>query len=160
MTLQELNTVDRGAVRDSLFACCGSRAWVEKMVDLRPFPDEDALLSSAHTVWRALAPGDWLEAFAHHPKIGEKSQAKWSAREQHGMENAAPEIASEMQQLNITYQRKFGYIFIVCASGKSANAMLALLRERLDNPPEAELSIAAAEQSKIMALRLQKLLNE
>lgn len=159
MTLDELNEADEMILRDSLQRCCGSHAWVERMIALRPFRDYSELLSSSESVWNSLAPTDWLEAFAHHPKIGAKSASQWSTEEQRGMETAGVPTAAAMAKLNAEYERKFGFIFIVCATGKSADEMLALITKRLQNDPETELHIAAAEQSKITALRLEKVLN-
>ena len=158
MTLQDLNTGNAAAVAEALKQCCGSGAWVERMIGLRPFASQTALLSKAATVWKSLAPADWLEAFAHHPKIGEKSAAKWSSEEQHGMQEASTDTAAAMDQLNIDYEQKFGWIFIVCATGKTAGEMLALIAARLRNDPAAELTVAACEQAKITKLRLEKLL--
>lgn len=153
MKLRELD-------RESLKQCCGSAVWVERMLALQPFSDENDLLSAADAVWNSLSAADWLEAFAQHPKIGEKSSAKWSSQEQKGMERADGNLIGEMYSLNIEYEKTFGYIFIVCATGKSATEMMELLKFRLTNDPNTELRTAAAEQSKITRLRLEKLLNE
>ncbi len=160
MTIEELNTAAPEIVREKLTQCCGSHAWVEQMVRLRPFADRNALLSAAGAVWNSLQPEDWLEAFSHHPKIGAKSASKWSSDEQRGMQTASSETASTMHQLNLHYERKFGWIFIICANGKSANEMLASIQSRIRNDSATELSIAAREQSKITQLRLEKLLDE
>jgi 2-oxo-4-hydroxy-4-carboxy-5-ureidoimidazoline decarboxylase len=159
MTLDELNNASETVARESLKQCCGSEAWVERMLALGPFADRSALLSAADSAWGSLTAADWLEAFAQHPKIGERSAARWSSEEQRGMERASLTTAAAMNQLNIEYERKFGWIFIVCASGKSAEEMLSLLAARLKNEPADELPIAAAEQAKITRLRLEKLLN-
>ena len=145
---------------DALKRCCGSRAWVQGMLQLNELPDRDALLSAADVVWYSLTPSDWLEAFSHHPEIGEKSASKWSAHEQSGMNEADAEIATTMRELNMQYRQKFGWIYIVCATGKTAAEMLAILRTRLLSDAEMELRNAAAEQSKITRLRLEKLLAE
>ena len=159
MTLDELNGADDVIIRESLKHCCGSEAWVEGMIGLRPFADRHALFSASDSVWKSLAASDWLEAFAQHPKIGEKSASRWSAEEQRGMEHASMVTALRMTQLNAEYERKFGWIFIVCASGKSADDMLALISRRVQNDPDTELRIAADEQSKISKLRLEKLID-
>ena len=153
MRLDQLN-------EDAFKRCCGSTAWVNKMLQLRPFQDRESLLLAADTVWNSLAPADWLEAFVQHPKIGEKSGAKWSVEEQRGMGTASVDTAQAMRELNIEYEQKFGWIFIVCATGKTADEMLALLTARLDNDADTELRIAAAEQSKITKIRIEKLLAE
>lgn len=147
--------------------CCGSRAWARQIVGARPFMSWDELIESSERIWWSLEPGDWLEAFHSHPKIGEKKAAaptagaaqQWSEDEQSGIRYSAQRTIDDLAQLNSDYEKKFGYIFIVCASGKSSEEMLALLRERLANDPDEELRNAAAEQAKITQLRLIKLLN-
>jgi OHCU decarboxylase len=135
------------------------------MVASRPFLSVDRLNAKAAEIWLDLDQNDWLEAFRSHPKIGEKkaevtvstqSQA-WSAQEQSGVDNAAALTIAELEQLNREYLNKFGFIFIVCATGKSSDEMLAILKSRLGNDHEKELGIAAAEQAKITELRLKKL---
>lgn len=135
------------------------------MSGARPFVSLDDLLGKADLVWWALEPGDWLEAFLSHPKIGGKKAAaatseqskQWSAAEQAGISDAANSTLARLAELNQRYEDKFGYIFIVCASGKSSEEMLAILRSRLGNDKDEELRIAAGEQAKITRLRLQKL---
>ena len=132
------------------------------MVARRPFASEDALLQIARQEWFALGPDDWREAFAHHPKIGDRAAlaARFpathhlSSREQAGVSDASEEVLTALAEANQAYEAKFGFIFIVCASGKSAEEMLALLRARLPNDHLTELRVAAEEQSKITALRL------
>jgi len=132
----------------------------------RPFASLDDLSAKSDRVWWSLEPNDWLEAFRSHPKIGEKKAAqpisgearRWSEQEQAGLLNSEQKILEDLAELNRAYEEKFGYIFVVCASGKSSEEMLALLRVRLENNPEEELRIAAAEQAKITQLRLRKLL--
>jgi OHCU decarboxylase len=120
----------------------------------------EQLEATATQTWWALQPADWLEAFSRHPKIGEKGKvSEWSAQEQSGMNSAAAVVANRLANLNRLYFDKFGFIFIVCATGKSAEEMLTLLEARLPNTPNDELRIAAAEQNKITLLRLRKLLS-
>ncbi len=136
------------------------------MARRRPFLAPEELMETADRVWQELSPQDWLEAFRTHPKIGEKSAAKsgsresprWSAREQAGAAGAPAEMLEELARANRDYEWKFGYIFIVCATGKTADEILALLRQRLQNDPAVELRIAAEEQRRITRLRLKKLL--
>jgi OHCU decarboxylase len=130
------------------------------MFSRQPFSDSDAMHAAADEIWWSLKVEDWLEAFSKHPRIGQQSAAKWSAQEQSGMSQAAIETAIEMQRLNTEYFAKFDFIFIVCATGKSAAEMLDLLRTRITNSREEEIRIAAAEQAKITHLRLDKLLAE
>jgi OHCU decarboxylase len=138
------------------------------MVQLRPYAATiEGLTLLGNQLWWSLEPADWLEAFRAHPKIGEKKAAgavsqqsqQWSGQEQAGVGNANQEIVESLARLNREYEEKFGFIFIVCASGKSAGEMLSNLRERLPNDIDAELRIAAAEQAKITELRLKKLVH-
>jgi OHCU decarboxylase len=153
MTLAELD-------QQSLTACCGSAKWVQQMLAAGPFQNPAQLETTASEVWWRLQPADWLEAFSKHPRIGEKGKvSQWSAQEQSGMHSAAAQTAARLADLNRVYLQKFGWIFIVCATGKSAQEMLTLLEERLRNNPADELRIAAAEQDKITILRLHKLLS-
>jgi OHCU decarboxylase len=153
MTLMELD-------EPRLLECCGSRNWAAQMLAARPYRDVSQLETMATDIWWRLAPTDWLEAFSKHPKIGEKGKvSQWSSEEQSGMNSAAIATAKKLAALNQTYFDKFGWIFIVCATGKSAEEMLSLLEARLPNRPEDELPIAAAEQNKITLLRLRKLLS-
>jgi len=164
---ERLNSLQSGEAESELLKCCGSRRWAEGMIAERPFDDAHDLLAKAERVWWSLEPRDWLEAFHSHPKIGEQKAAartaveaqKWSADEQSGTRNSPPETMETLAQLNRVYEEKFGYIFIVCASGKSSEEMLAILRARLENPAGEELRNAAIEQAKITQLRLKKLLD-
>ena len=135
------------------------------MLALRPFGAADILLSAARREWFALTPEDWKEAFTHHPKIGDRETLRarfptthqLSEREQTGMGAASDQIIERLAQGNAAYERRFGYIFIVCATGKSAGEMLDLLTARLQNDPAIEVRIAAEEQAKITELRLKQL---
>jgi OHCU decarboxylase len=166
--LHWLNSLSRSEAVTELKSCCGSDRWASQLVDRRPFKTFEQLLSDANEFWLQLAPADWLEAFRSHPKIGEKKaeaaaskqSSEWSKGEQAGITNASTEVTARLADLNVDYERKFGYIFIVCATGKSSEEMLAILRERMENEPGAELRTAAAEQAKITELRLKKLLRE
>ncbi|MGD0301876.1 MAG: 2-oxo-4-hydroxy-4-carboxy-5-ureidoimidazoline decarboxylase [Bryobacteraceae bacterium] len=158
MTLAEFNTVPRYRAEAELIQVCGSRAWVRGMAGRRPFGDLDRLLRAASEVWWSLDETDWQEAFSAHPKIGATTTGAWSAQEQSGMRRAGAAVTTELEEANQEYLAKFGYIFIVCASGKSADEMLAILRSRLTNAPDREIRIAADEQAKIIRLRLEKLL--
>jgi len=166
-----LRHIDGLAERDALAAflrCCGSRRWAETMARGRPYGDEPALRAAAERAFAPLQRADWLQAFSHHPRIGERkalaerfpATAGWSASEQDGVAGAGEDVLEALVRANRDYEARFGHIFIVCASGKSAQEMLALLRRRLANPPDVELEIAAAEQRKITAIRLKKLLTE
>lgn len=167
MSVDRLNQWDTEEAREALGRCCGSQRWVEGMLAQRPFRAVEDLFDAADRIWDALEPEDWKEAFAHHPKIGDvsalrekfASTADWAEGEQAGARQASEETLSRLTQGNHAYEARFGYIFIVCATGKSAPEMLALLEERLGNDPETELRVAAREQAKITRLRLEKLLS-
>ena len=128
------------------------------MAGARPFADVDAMIALGETIWMSLEPSDRLEAFAAHPRIGERrAVSAWSAEEQAGMRLADERTQEKLAALNVDYQERFGYIFIVCATGQSSGDMLALLEARLSNDAPAELAAATEEQRKITALRLRKL---
>jgi len=168
MTVAELNTLPIAEARLAFERCCGCTGWVDQMVTRRPFADQAQLLAFARDAWDALPPEDWRDAFAHHPRIGDRASlegrsaasADLAAREQAGATSASRATLEALAEGNRAYQERFGYIFIVFASGRSADEMLAILRNRLGNQPEAELALAAAEQWKIMRLRLERLLDE
>jgi 2-oxo-4-hydroxy-4-carboxy-5-ureidoimidazoline decarboxylase len=166
VTLDELNALDAPAAARELRRCCGSRRWVDRMTAARPFDSAEAMAATADAVWWSLDRADWLEAFAAHPRIGEigsgglsgSHESGWAAREQAGVASAPASVHERLAAANREHDARFGYIFIVCATGKSADEMLAMLEQRLTNDPEAELRIAAEEQRKITQLRLSKLL--
>ncbi|MDQ3134816.1 MAG: 2-oxo-4-hydroxy-4-carboxy-5-ureidoimidazoline decarboxylase [Acidobacteriota bacterium] len=166
--LSRLNSLTPQEAADELQKCCGSTRWAGRVSALRPFRDVPELLATADRIWGELSREDWLEAFRSHPKIGEQKASPnvsgdaqcWSEREQAAARAAAPETLATLAAANRVYEDKFGYIFIVCATGKTAGEMLTLLEARLDNDPDSELRIATEEQRRITQLRLQKLLNE
>jgi OHCU decarboxylase len=134
----------------------------------RPFASEEELLCVADEVWGSLSERDWREAFAAHPRIGSRHDVgelspearAWAEREQAGAAAASRATREALADANAAYERRFGYLFIVCATGKTADEMLSLCRARLDGSPEHELRVAADEQRKITRLRLEKLLRE
>jgi 2-oxo-4-hydroxy-4-carboxy-5-ureidoimidazoline decarboxylase len=160
-----LNEADPATAQALLRRCCGSLRWVERMIERRPFGSEAALLAAAREEWLSLGEADWLEAFAHHPRIGDRDSLRarfpethqLSAQEQAGVAAAGSDVLSALALANREYEARFGFIFIVCASGKRADEMLELLRNRLNNDRDAELRTAAEEQAKITALRLRSL---
>jgi 2-oxo-4-hydroxy-4-carboxy-5-ureidoimidazoline decarboxylase len=166
MTLDELNRLTPQDAWTAFERCCGASAWVEHMCAHRPYADRAALLAAAATAEARLEAADWREAFAHHPRIGDvaslrerfASTADWAAGEQRGASAAAADTLEALAEANRDYERRFGTVFIVCATGKTGAEMLALLRERMPNDPAAELAVAAGEQRKITRLRLDKLL--
>jgi OHCU decarboxylase len=130
------------------------------MVASRPFGNRDTLLERSDSIWRSLRREDWLQAFAAHPRIGSRDTQGWAAGEQAGARDADAAVLARLSTRNREYESRFGYIFIVCASGKRAADMLALLESRLENDPDVELHLAAEEQRKITQLRLDKLIAE
>ncbi len=166
MTLHELNTLPRHQLVQELTKCCGSPAWVNKMLPFFPADDLVELLEDAEEQWFKCSEEDWKHAFAQHPKIGDidslkkkfASTAAWASGEQSGVNAASQNTIEALAEANKKYEDKFGYIFIVCATGKSAEEMLEILLSRLPNDPEEEIEIAADEQNKITKLRLEKLL--
>lgn len=165
MTLHELNTLTQPQLKQELLKCCGSSTWVKMMMTYFPADTMEELLEEADEIWYECSEDDWKEAFAHHPKIGDvesltkkfASTAQWASGEQSGVNVASKETIEALAEGNKKYEEKFGYIFIVCATGKSAAEMLAVLQSRLSNEPEDEIKMAAEEQNKITKLRLQKL---
>ena len=145
-----------GEAEAAILACCGSKRWARRMARARPF-DEDGLFASADRIWRGLSAEDWLEAFAAHTRIGARASGK-AAAEQAGVRGASGETLAALARANREYEKLFGYIFIVCASGRTAEEMLDLCRGRLHNAPSEELKVAAQEQRKIMRLRLERML--
>jgi OHCU decarboxylase len=162
--LAEFNSLPLARAEATLLDCCGSVRWAKSVATQRPYTDVTALYQTADAVWRNLGGADWLEAFGRHPQIGEKaasgseSSRQWSEVEQAGARSAAENTLERLAEGNRAYREKFGHIFIVCATGKSADEMLAILGERLHNDPGRELHIAAEQQRLITRLRLEKLL--
>jgi len=163
MTLAEFNALPVSDAEAALLDCCGATRWTKQVAAQRPFDTTDAIYKAADTVWRKMERTDILEAFSHHPQIGQnavtgsESHRQWSEGEQTGARTATDDVKARLANGNRTYYEKFGHIFIICASGKSADEMLALLEQRLQNDAAQELQIAAEQQQLIMRLRLEKL---
>jgi OHCU decarboxylase len=163
--LDELNKLSVNEAEAVFRDCCGSAEWARQMAAARPFAMIEDLYVIAHKRWMSLSPADWLEAFAAHPKIGSKkpaaaqgaASAEWSKGEQAGVNNAETRVLEQLAEANRLYLDKFGFIFIVCATGKTAEEMLAIWNARLVYSLEPELDLDDIEQSKINALRLDKL---
>jgi OHCU decarboxylase len=163
--IEWLNELPAEEAAKEVLQCCGSRRWAQELANRRPYSNLETLLASANEIWWSLRPDDWLEAFRSHPKIGEKKAAetvsaqsqRWSGQEQSGVSNASRETVDSLEELNDAYEKKFGFIFIICATGKNSAEMLKALRDRLANSAASELQIAAAEQNRITELRLKKL---
>ena len=167
MTLDALNLLSRTGAALAFSRCCGSSQWAKTMSLKRPYLDEDELLSAADSVWQRLSFDDWKEAFSSHPKIGDvkKQEEKhaptqtWAEDEQAGTRGAPDQVLKALAASNAEYEKKFGYIFIVLATGKTADEMADLLRQRLKNDPADEIRIAAEEQRKITRIRLKRLID-
>jgi OHCU decarboxylase len=167
VNVAELDAMPDAKAKKLLAECCGASRWVSEMLARRPFGSRARVLAAADDVWRSLGADDWREAFSHHPRIGERKSAAtqgkrgttWAAGEQSGVERANDDVRAALAAANREYEQRFGYIYIVFATGKSAEEMLALARERLRNDPDVELRVAAEEQRKITRLRLDKLLD-
>ncbi|HUP65394.1 MAG TPA: allantoicase [Thermoanaerobaculia bacterium] len=136
---------------------CGSSEWSRRMAESRPFESWGSLTAQSDAIWSALPREQWLAAFSAHPRIGEKAGGAWSSSEQSGIRSASAATMEALAQANRDYEKKYGHIFIVCATGKSAEEMLVIVRERMKNDSDTELRTAAEEQRKIMHLRLAKL---
>ena len=162
--LQRWNELDVSSAESEILPCCGSRAWAQELASLRPFAEPTDLLTISDGVWSNLDVADWNEAFASHPRIGERNapasatalSSQWSTQEQSAAELADSQIKDELSRANALYEARFGRIYIVCATGKSAEEMLAILRRRLDNEDAVELREAAEQQRQITQLRLRK----
>lgn len=166
--LDWLNNLEPALAAEFFARSCASRRWVDAMVAHRPFRDTNALRAAAQEQAAALQVADWLEAFAGHPRIGDLGSLKaryaatagLASQEQSGVKAADEPTLQALAAGNFQYEQRFGYIFIVCASGKTAAEMLEFLQLRLNNRPERELTVAAAEQLKITLLRLDRWLIE
>ena len=166
ITLEEFNDLAFSEAKEVLTRCCGSSQWVKKMIEARPFKSIEALYEEAQKIWQSLTREDWLEAFEQHPQIGDLSSLKakfshtkeWASDEQKGTDSASEQTLMDLATYNKDYLNKFGYIFIICASGKSAMEMLDALKTRIENEPLKELQIAADQQLKITIIRLKKML--
>ena len=158
MTLGELNDLRPADAQQLLSQCCGSRRWVKLMTARRPFATIEDLLQAADETAHELTEADWLEAFAAHPRIGERSASPWSQQEQAAALDAAQSVQEQLARGNRAYEEKYGFIFIVFASGKTPGEILSILEQRMKNDRTVEIMIAAGEQRQITRNRLQKLL--
>lgn len=163
MTLSDFNALDKQTVKQHLFDCCGSEKWTSLMMSHFPFASEKQMVDLSSKIWYdECTETDWRESFTHHPKIGDVKSLteKFAGKEQAGVAAATQETIETLAKANTDYENKNGFIFIVCASGKSATEMLALLNDRLQNTTEEELHIAMGEQQKISIIRFKKLLTD
>ncbi len=161
----KLNDLPDGDARTVLSNCCAAEKWVNGMLAARPFADDNAVFAASESIAATLTKPDWLEAFAAHPLIGDVDSLRkkyaatkqLAAGEQSGVDAASEATLRELAALNQAYLARCGFIFIVFATGKTADEMLAILKSRINNSREEELANAAAEQLKITRLRLTKL---
>ena len=169
MTFKEFNSIDEKVARDYFLSCCGSSHWVDILMKSRPFSSIEGLLEKAKYIWfNTCSKADYLEAFSQHPVIGDidslskkfTPSRSWANDEQSGVAQASDFILKELISFNKTYLNKFGYIFLVFATGKSAEEMLKLGVARLKHGYKEELFLAAGEQFKITLIRLSKIISE
>lgn len=162
--IERLNGLSESEAASEMERFCGASAWCRFMAARRPFQDRPAMRAAAEEAFDAMMQADWLEAFSHHPKIGDIQSLRmkfagnrdWSAGEQAGVAVTGDDVLVRLAEGNAAYERTFGFIFIVCATGKSAEEMLAMLEQRLSNDREKEIEIASREQRKITQLRIDK----
>ena len=165
--VQVLDAMPAGRAAALLAECCGSSRWVTAMLSRRPFVSAERLLTASTEVWHSLDSDDWLESFAHHPRIGQRASdrpqgeqgARWSEAEQQGVNGASDVTRTALANANRAYEQRFGFIYIVCAAGKSADEMLVIANGRMQHDLAQEITVAAAEQHAITQLRLERLVN-
>jgi OHCU decarboxylase len=170
-TLAAWNGTDASSATETMLACCGSKRWAAAMVALRPIASVEALSQAADRLWSTMQEPDWLEAFACHPRIGERKPAvavadtsaqssAWSRQEQSSASVTNELVLTELTEDNQLFEQRFGFTYIICATGKSAAEILTILKRRLASNREAELCEAAEQQRQIMQIRLGKWLVE
>ena len=158
-TLAFLNSApDDAALRGELATCCAARSWITALVAGRPFADEEELFAASDAAIGELTDAGLAEALAGHPRIGERTGGAWSRQEQAGVASAGAVVQAELAAANAAYEQRFGHVYLVCATGRSAEELLAVCRTRLGNDPATERAVVLAELAKISRLRLAKLL--
>jgi 2-oxo-4-hydroxy-4-carboxy-5-ureidoimidazoline decarboxylase len=168
VVLERWNAVPVAEAVKEILPCCGSKAWAGGMAARRPFPDVTTLLAASDETWSNLGAAEWMEAFHSHPRIGESRAAQsasaqsatWSVQEQRDVAAAGDAVKITLAEANREYEQRFRHIFVVCATGKSAPEILAILRRRLQNDDATELREAAEQQRQITRIRLTKWLSE
>jgi 2-oxo-4-hydroxy-4-carboxy-5-ureidoimidazoline decarboxylase len=166
--LARWNSLPPGEAALEILPCCGSNSWARQLAALRPIEDEAGLLAASDKIWRSLTEADWMEAFAHHPRIGQSvapptasaRSAQWSTQEQQHVGAAGTDVIAALAEGNRVYEQRFNRIFIVCAAGKSAHTILNILQRRLGNDEQAESQESAEQQRQITNLRLKKWISE
>ena len=161
--LEAWNKAPEADALEAMIACCGARRWASGMVAFRPIKTVLELSEAADRIWASMLEADWMEAFACHPRIGERKaahasakSASWSQQEQSQTSSAAEQVMNKIATGNVLYEQRFGFTYIVCATGKSAEEMLAILEQRLSSNREDELKEAAEQQRQILQIRLGK----
>ena len=162
--LAALNTLPAGQLAERLSSCCAARVWVEQVSGGWPYPDLDALLAASDRAMALLGPEDVAQALAGHPRIGQRAsgsstEAGWSRQEQASVADADADVQTALHDGNIAYEKRFGQVFLICASGRSAPEMLSALRKRLGNDPDTEAKVVIEELRKITRLRLERLIS-
>jgi OHCU decarboxylase len=167
LVLAEWNAAGGADALNAMLACCGAQRWAAAMIALRPIASVSELSAAADREWSKMGEADWMQAFSCHPRIGEKKAAHatakstaWSRQEQSAVANAAERVMTELAESNALYEQRHGFTFIVCATGKSAEEMLAILKRRLNNDRPTELREAQEQQRQIMQIRLGRWLVE
>lgn len=153
-----LNAEPEQQARAALAHCCGASRWVDALLDHRPFASFDQLRASADRDWQQMERDDWLEAFAAHPRIGDRSGPEHTRREQSGTADADPEVLEALAEGNRRYERRFDHVFLINAAGMPADEMLEALLERLDNDADTEAAVAAEQQRQITQRRLEAMM--
>ena len=162
--LDRWNQLSTQEAFEQVLPCCGSTVWARELATRRPLTDEMSLLAASDEIWNSLGEQDWVEAFSKHPRIGERKappvapaqSALWSEQEQQKVASAGEAVQQALAEANREYERRFGRVFIVCATGKGASEILDILRRRFQNDDATELREAVEEQRKITNLRLKK----
>jgi OHCU decarboxylase len=165
--LDAWNKADEVTALETMISCCGARRWASAMVAMRPIGSVAELSEAADRVWSTMTEADWMEAFACHPRIGERKathatakSTAWSRQEQSVATSAAEKVMAEIAEANKLYEGRYGFTYIVCATGKTAEEMLAILKRRLNSDRATELLEAAEQQRQITQIRLGKWLIE
>lgn len=158
--LDRFNGLSRDEAERRLYSCFANHGWAERVAEKGPYEDVSALLASAESAWAGLSPRDWFDAFAAHPRIGERGghSPAASEREQERVRQGSRETLAALASENRLYEERFGHVFLIAASGRTAGEILEALRRRMTNDPDVELEVAAAEYRKITRLRLEELL--
>jgi 2-oxo-4-hydroxy-4-carboxy-5-ureidoimidazoline decarboxylase len=162
--LSWFNELPAGAAQQTLLECCSAPGWAEQMTAGRPYSSAGDAINLSGTIVAALSAADLAGALAGHPRIGERPDASqpraagWSRQEQSGIDADGAQTRRALAEANLEYERRFGHIYLVCASGRTGKELLAVLRGRLQNEPEDEWQVVRTELQKINALRLQRLL--